>query len=541
MLHIQTAEHMTEVDRLTTETYGIKGLILMENASAGAGREIAQFFGPVDGKSIRVFCGKGNNGGDGAALARQLWMRGAKVEVLLFGKREVTRGDARVNFDIISRLAETETKLIHFKEIISETDFKNLIQQNPHVPDLHIDALFGTGLKRGLTDIYEPVIAYINECRSRKTHRVPVCSLDLPSGLAADQGNPIGPVVEADLTVTFTAPKLANVLPPACDYNGELRVVAIGSPKSLTRSAGKHKSWLHFVEAHDVKRMLGVTRRRPGAHKGSVGHVLLAAGARGKTGAAALAGEAALRAGTGLVTVALPRSAQHMLVASCLPEVMTFGAAETERGIFSESAAVQVLELAAERTVLAIGPGISSEEEDVRLFVRHMVEKSQKPVVIDADGLNCLSPWPAELKGTPERPLILTPHPGEMARLTGLSTKTLIRNRHDCVRALATEHHLHVVLKGQRTLIAAPNGEVYINPTGNAGMATGGSGDVLTGLLAGLLAQSPGSPLESTLIAVYLHGLAGDKAAAKLGMRSMVASDITAALSDAFWEMEPSS
>ncbi|HNJ43013.1 MAG TPA: NAD(P)H-hydrate epimerase, partial [Acidobacteriota bacterium] len=149
MLHIQTAEHMTEVDRLTTETYGIKGLILMENASAGAGREIAQFFGPVDGKSIRVFCGKGNNGGDGAALARQLWMRGAKVEVLLFGKREVTRGDARVNFDIISRLAETETKLIHFKEIISETDFKNLIQQNPHVPDLHIDALFGTGLKRG--------------------------------------------------------------------------------------------------------------------------------------------------------------------------------------------------------------------------------------------------------------------------------------------------------------------------------------------------------------------------------------------------------
>ncbi|MEO7633965.1 MAG: NAD(P)H-hydrate dehydratase, partial [Blastocatellia bacterium] len=266
----------------------------------------------------------------------------------------------------------------------------------------------------------------------------------------------------------------------------------------------------------------------------------LIAGSRGKTGAAALSSEALLRAGAGLVTVATSKSAQALLVTQTRPEVMTEALAETYDGAVSQEAVKQALQLAQKKTVIALGPGLSSNDESTRAFVRELVEQRTAPMVIDADGLNALAPWPSDgagLKGSDELPIILTPHPGEMARLIGKTNADVQADRIGIAREFATKHHVIVVLKGSRSLIAAPDGNVYVNPTGNAGMATAGSGDVLTGLIAGLLAQSPKAALDATIAGVYLHGLAGDIAASKLGMRSLIASDIIANLSEAILQV----
>jgi NAD(P)H-hydrate epimerase len=532
MQPLLTAAHMTDVDRLTTERYGVSGLLLMENAAVGAVLAIEKYFGSVTGKRIRIFCGRGNNGGDGAAVARQLWMRGARVETLLFGARESVKGDARTNFDIIASLARDCPDRLIFAEVHSESDIPSPLQTW-----LHIDALFGTGLTRELDGLPALAVEYLNARRADATAPTPVCALDLPSGLAADDPNFIGHCVTADLTVTFTAPKFANVLPPACDANGLLHVVRIGSPGALVSATDAHAASVHLIEETDIAAMLTANRRSLGAHKGDAGHVLIAAGARGKTGAAALAAAAALRAGAGLVTVATPRSVQATLVGQCALEAMTLGVADTLDGAFAAEAAETLLAEMRTRTVLAFGPGVSAAPE-LRRFAYRLVSECKKPVVIDADGLNCLAPWPADLRGAPERPLILTPHPGEMARLLDTTTNDVVRHRVGCARTLATAHHLYVVLKGQRTLVAAPDGGVYVNPTGNPGMATGGSGDVLTGTLAGLLAQSPRTPLEATLQAVYVHGFAADLAVRKSDERALVASDITTHLGEAFAEVE---
>jgi ADP-dependent NAD(P)H-hydrate dehydratase / NAD(P)H-hydrate epimerase len=529
MLPILTAAHMSEVDRLTTERFGISGMLLMENAAVGATLAIERHFGPVAGKRFRIFCGKGNNGGDGAAVGRQLWMRGGQVEVLLFGKRETAKGDARTNFDIVNALAGQSDR-IKIREILSESEFTTLTSEK--LPDLHIDALFGTGLTRGLEGIFVRVVEYLNAARWDETAPIPICSLDLPSGLAGDDGNFIGSHVAADLTVTFTAPKVANVIPPASDANGILRVIHIGSPAALVASTGTHTTQLHLVEPDDIRAFLSRTKRPVGAHKGTVGHVLLVAGSRGKTGAAALSAEAVLRSGAGLLTVATPTTSQRMLVSQCVAEAMTIGVAETPNGGYAFDAVNVLLGAAQARTVLAIGPGIG-EEETTKRVVRHLTEMSTVPLVLDADALNCLSPW-RELRGTAERPIIVTPHPGEMARLLDVSTKTVTADRIGQARRLAVGFGLIVVLKGQRTVVAAPDGNVYINPTGNPGMATGGSGDVLTGILSGLLAQTPQHALKATLAAVYLHGLAGDLATGDLCERAIIASDITRHLAAAF-------
>ncbi len=294
---------------------------------------------------------------------------------------------------------------------------------------------------------------------------------------------------------------------------------------------------LHLVEEKQIAEWLQASRRHADAHKGSVGDVLLIAGSRGKTGAAALSSESILRAGAGLVTVATARSAQSLLVTQARTEVMTEALDETDDGAISHSALDRALQLAQKRSVIAIGPGLSSSDESTRAFVREMVERRTAPMVIDADGLNALAPWPEDLKGSDEAPIIITPHPGEMARLTGKTNAEIVADRINVAREFATKHHIITILKGSRTIIASPNGEVYVNPTGNAGMATAGSGDVLTGLVAGLLAQRPPEPLEATIAAVYLHGLAGDLAANKLGMRSLVASDIIANLSEAMLQV----
>jgi ADP-dependent NAD(P)H-hydrate dehydratase / NAD(P)H-hydrate epimerase len=362
-----------------------------------------------------------------------------------------------------------------------------------------------------------------------------VIAVDIPSGISSDSATIIGPHVRADLTISFTAPKIGNVLPPASQANGHLVVATIGTPDWLIEEESGSK--LHIVEEKHIAEWLRASRRHADAHKGSVGDVLLIAGSRGKTGAAALSSETILRAGAGLVTVATARSAQSLLVTQTRTEVMTEALDETRDGAISSAALDHALQLTQKRTVIAVGPGLSSSDESTRAFARGMVERRTAPMVIDADGLNALAPWPEDLKGSDEAPIIVTPHPGEMARLTDKTNAEVVADRISVAQEFATKHHVITVLKGSRTIIASPGGEVYVNPTGNAGMATAGSGDVLTGLVAGLLAQRPSEPLEATVAAVYLHGLAGDLAADRLGMRPLIASDIMASLSEAILQV----
>ncbi|HWQ31840.1 MAG TPA: NAD(P)H-hydrate dehydratase [Blastocatellia bacterium] len=526
-MKILTAQQMREMDRLTVERCGIPFPTLMETAGSRVVEAIIEHYGPVSGKSFAVYCGRGNNGGDGAVIARLLWMSGAIVDALLFGDIEKTKGEARTNFEILRQLASTDPSTcgrgaLSFTQIAS--DDADLFKASQFI----IDALFGTGLTKPAEGIYARAIEAINE--SRRLLQTTVIAVDIPSGLSSDAAQPIGPHVEADLTVSFTAPKIGNALPPACYANGKLVVASIGTPDELLAKSGAQ---LQLVAEEQIIKWLRASRRAPDAHKGSVGDVLLIAGSRGKTGAAALASEAVLRAGAGLVTVATAQSAQALLVTQARTEVMTEPLSETGSGAIAHDALERAFELAQKRTVIAIGPGLSSADESTRSFARKFVAQRNAPVVIDADGLNCLAPWPDELSGSDQLPIIVTPHPGEMARLSGRTNAEIVADRISAAREFAMKNHVITILKGSRTLIAAPDGEVYVNPTGNAGMATAGSGDVLTGLLAGLLAQRPAEPLQAAIAAVYLHGLAGDIAAGEIGMRSLMAGDISNRISAA--------
>ena len=523
-MKVLTAAQMREVDRLTTERYGIPSMLLMENAAARTVEEVVRKYGDAAGKRALIICGRGNNGGDGAAIARQLRIRDASVDVLLLTRIQDTQGDAKSYFEVVKAIAEYDSRI----RLVEIENAESLAKEAGTASyDLYFDAIFGTGLTRPAAGIFEAAISFLND----KTGSSPVVSVDVPSGVASDVAEPIGPAVRASLTVAFTAPKVANVLPGASDYTGELRIANIGSPADLISQCG---SQLNLVEEAEIRKWLAGSRRGPHVNKGDVGKVLIVAGSRGKTGAACLAGAAALRAGAGLVTVATAESSQYIVASHLMVECMTEPLSETALGAISGEASQKALDLAIDRDVLAIGPGIGSSEETTRTFVRNVVNKRSKPLVIDADGLNALAPWSSNSRGGTELPLILTPHPGEMARLVGRPIAAVLRNKVEIAREFATQHSLILVLKGSRTLIAAPDGEVYVNTTGNAGMATGGTGDVLTGLIAGLLAQKKDDPLGAAIAGVYLHGKAGDLAAASAGTRAMVASDITSHLGGAF-------
>src|SRR5947209_51287 len=533
---------MREVDRLTTERYALPSLLLMEQAAGASARAIAaRLQHDLSGLPVLVLCGRGNNGGDGAALARLLWLAGASVDVVLFGRVEDTRGDARTNFEIVRQLAEASLAVdmgahaawLSFKEFPTDASWWPNKSDAKVSYKVIVDALFGTGLTRPLTGIYAEVIEYLTaEREARFNEPAPqplIVSLDLPSGLNADAAEPIGAAVTADLTVTFTAPKPANVLPPASHFNGELVVADIGSPVQLLEDCA---SQLFVAEAADARLWLEQTRYTPDSYKNTHGHALIIAGSRYMTGAPVLTSDAAMRAGAGLVTLATPTSAHAAVAARVMPEVMTAALAEPQAGAVSEAALEEVKRLSARANVLALGPGLTADDELTRSFVRALVAERPTPLIIDADGLNALAPWPAELRGTSEHPLVLTPHIGEMRRLLGRDNDDALADRVAVARAFATAHELILVLKGERTLIAAPDGRVVVNSTGNAGLGTAGAGDTLTGIITGCLAQAYGTlknkadAFETVVAAVYLAGLAGDLAARVHGMRTMVASDI---------------
>ncbi len=524
MMKILTAQQMRDIDRLTVEGCGIPFATLMETAGARVVEAIIENYGSVAGKTFVIYCGKGNNGGDGAVIARLLWMRGAaRVHVYLFASLQEVKEPARTNFEAVARLSEesntnsTDNRWITFLEVFSEEE-----TQFAPSTDFIVDALFGTGLARPADGIYATAINTIN--RLHKQAGAQVIAVDIPSGLSSDQAHPIGLYVQADLTVSFTAPKIGNVLAPANFANGKLVVSSIGTPDYLLNN--ESGAALNLLDKQQCKDFLLASRRSPDAHKSSVGDVLLIAGSQGKTGAAALCSEAILRAGAGLVTVATSASALQLLVHQAKAEIMTEPLRETANGTIAHEALALALLLAEKRTVLAIGPGLSSDDKETRKFVYDFVAHRKAPIVIDADGLNALAPWPENLRGSNELPIIITPHPGEMARLVNQPNAKIVADRLAIASEFAARQNVITVLKGARTIIAAPNGDVFVNPTGNAGMATAGSGDVLTGMIAGLLAQLPQAALEATVAGVYLHGLAGDLAAEKLGQRSLIASDI---------------
>ena len=554
MQPVISVEQMREIDRLTSEIYQTPSLLLMQAAAEACFNAINDHFADsLAGRKAQVLCGQGNNGGDGAALALELCRAGVHADVVLFGKVEDSKGDARTNFEIVRRLASFEAgsdghpSTLSLVECGSAEEWENLARPR-RTYDVIVDALFGTGLSRPLEGVFLQVVQHLNmtrRARERSSTRRPwIVSVDIPSGLNADLAKPIGEAVQADSTVTFTAPKPANVLPPASHLNGKLVIANIGSPAVLVEAANPG---LFVTEENDVRQWLISTRYTPDSFKNSHGHVLVIAGSRGYTGAAVLCGNAAMRSGAGLVTIATPASAQAAVAASVIPEVMTTALAETDRGAVSDEAIDHVMQLASKASVVAIGPGLSAQDERTRRFVFSAVKQRKTPVVIDADALNCLANyssngWPAELQGSVEAPLILTPHPGEMLRLlgiTGKASRAALDDRVAVARDFATKHRLILVLKGARSLVATPDGRVFINPTGNAGLGTAGAGDTLTGVIAGFIAQAGAmlkensDALSATIAALYVGGLAGDFAARDLGMRSMIASDIREHLSEA--------
>jgi NAD(P)H-hydrate epimerase len=510
-MRILNAAQMREADRFTIEDIGIPSLVLMENA----GRQVvaaieAAYEERLEGR-VAVLCGRGNNGGDGFVVARTLLQRGIDAAVFVISAVADVRGDARVNLDILGRLGVTVVEIgdeqsweLHFSEISQCS--------------LIVDAIFGTGLKSPLGGMLETVVADVN------ASGIPIVSIDLPSGVSADTPHLIGDCIDASMTVTLAAPKLPLVLPPAEGHAGDVVIADIGIPHDVIE--GLEGPRIELLAPEQVKDL--VEPRAPESHKGDFGRVTVVAGSRGKTGAAHLTAMAALRSGAGLVTVATPASCLP-IVASMAPEYMTEPLVESDSGTIAPGAVDRLLEL--RHDVIACGPGLG-REPGVADFVRALIDRSEAPLVLDADAVTVLADDPSRLAGRDDRDVIITPHPGEMARLIGSSVDEVQANRIDVASEFATSHHLYVVLKGHRSIIATPEGHVFINPTGNAGLATGGTGDVLTGMIAAWLAQLLNAEAACRL-AVFLHGAAGDVAEAEEGQVAMTATDVLAHLADA--------
>jgi NAD(P)H-hydrate epimerase len=514
-MRILTAAQMREADRYTIEEIGISSLVLMENAGRQVVAAIESAFEQLLEGRVAVLCGRGNNGGDGFVVARTLLQRGIDTLVIVIGTVADVRGDARINLDILGRLGVTVVEVadeqaweLHFSEVSKCS--------------LIVDAMFGTGLRSPLAGMLETVVADVN------ASDIPVVAVDVPSGISADTAHLIGDCIDAAMTVTLAAPKLPLVLPPAEAYAGDVVIADIGIPHDVIESVeGPH------VELMTPEQMRGVVGPRAAdSHKGDFGRVTIVAGSRGKTGAAHLAGMAALRSGAGLVTVATPASCLGV-VASMAPEMMTEPLVESDPGVVGAKAIDQVLAL--QQDVIACGPGLGRTPAAGE-FVRELLARATVPLILDADALTVLADNPALLSGSDEREVIITPHPGEMARLVGRSVEEVQNDRIGTASDFAALHHVYVVLKGHRTVIATPEGRVFVNPTGNPGMATGGTGDVLTGMIAAWLAQLLDAEAACRL-SVFLHGMAGDIAEASEGQVAMIASDLVALLGDALTQL----
>ncbi|MBP7377216.1 MAG: NAD(P)H-hydrate dehydratase [Pyrinomonadaceae bacterium] len=534
MQKVLTADQMRTVDRLTTERYGIPSIVLMENAAHAVARVITdKLGGSVRDRRIVFFCGPGNNGGDGAALARILWTQGANCFVSLLGTVSETKGDARINFEALKKFSDSErtngpNENCLFLSEGSDLSGLDEIHQND---DVVVDALFGTGLSRPITGAVGNFIERVT--RQRNRFKQLFVSIDIPSGLDSDKAEIIGPVFPADCTVTFTAPKAANVILPTARNNGELTVANIGSPPELIED---QTSQLFLAEQDDAARWLRNTRFTNDSYKNKRGHALVMAGSESYSGAAVLAGNAAMRSGVGLVTLAVPSTILSEVAARALPDLIV---RPFEDGGEIDFAADAIL----------IGCGLDANNTANEAMFRKIVEERTTPVIVDAGALWYLNPergenhpvgeTPPPLLGKEgsQRELILTPHEGEFLRLLGTDDKIAINDRVAAVRQYAVANNVILVLKGERVLIGAPDGRVVVNPTGNSGLGKAGNGDTLSGILAGFVAQAAGMNIdifETVVAAVYVAGTAGDIAEKKYGKRVMTASDVRECLTEAF-------
>lgn len=523
-MKVVTAAEMRQIDQDTIEGIGIPGIVLMETAGSAIVNAIQRHYPTC--KRIGIFAGKGNNGGDGIVIARQLSHIGHDVHLFLVSPPDSFTGEAETNLQIAKRLTAsfglqtTPKGGLRIEELLTDTALgteKGASLNHITGCQLFVDAIFGTGL-RG--EVRESIATLINTINNLS---IPTLSVDLPSGLDADTGNPLGTCVHADRTVTIGLPKRGLLVHPGAELAGKLEVVDIGFPEQVIDAQNIKVHWTTAAQASEW-----VPPRPSASHKGSYGRVLVVAGATGMTGAAALASEAALRAGAGLVTLATPKHLNPILE-GLLPEVMTLPLPETEAGSLAVSASSTILEFAEKtKSTLAIGPGLSQNLETVAL-VQQLVRENQEQglglrMVIDADGLNALA-QAREYISLLDGETVLTPHPGEMARLTKNSVSTLEADRIRTAQQFASEQGVTLVFKGAPTVTGTPDGNVWINSTGNAGMGTGGMGDVLTGVIAGLMAQGVSSERAAAL-GVYVHGLAGDIASEKSGMHGLIASDV---------------
>ena len=501
-MFVVTAAQMREMDRLTIQKYGVPSLTLMERAGEGITKAILERFGRPAKKGVLVVAGKGNNGGDGFVVARLLKKKRISCEVALLARKNELSLYAAHNLGSYAKLRGKVTE-------ITEGSL-GLLSERIRGKGLLVDGILGTGIRNAVGGLYADAITLMNAAG------VPIISVDIPSGLDTDSGTPLGAAIQAEMTVSLACPKLGEVIYPGLNYVGELAVADIGID---SRAVKEVSPYIELLEREAIRWLVPV--READTHKGTYGHVLVMAGSRGKTGAAVLACRAGMRSGAGLVTLAAPRSLNDIF-AGALVEVMT----EPLRDNAEEMEPLGDAEwrrLLERKSALLFGPGIGINDS-TRSALRWLLRNLEIPWVIDADGLNNLALEIDRLRHA-KTPPILTPHPGEMARLINQETATVNRDRVGTARSFAMERRCHVVLKGARTVIATADGKVFINPTGNPGMASGGMGDVLAGILAALLGQGL-SPEDAMKFGVYLHGFVGDRVAAEKGQIGLIASDI---------------
>jgi hydroxyethylthiazole kinase-like uncharacterized protein yjeF len=514
-MRVLNTQQMREADRRTIDEIGIPAIVLMENAGRQAVAAMEAAFDDLATSHVGVLCGRGNNGGDGFVIARTLVQRGVETSVFLLGSVADVRGDARTNLEVLGRIGLTVVEITNAQEW--ELHFSEISRC-----ELLVDAILGTGFHGQLSGLLETVVADVNGLG------VPVVAIDLPTGVSADTAEVEGEAIEASMTVTLAAPKISLILPPADSHSGDLVIADIGIPLPLLDEVeGPYLELLTRERMRDL-----VPARAADSHKGDFGRVLVVAGSLGRSGAAHLAAIGALRSGAGLVTIATPKSCLP-IVAAMAPEYMTEGLEETTSGTVDYAALDRVLEFKAD--VIALGPGLG-QSPGTAAFVHGLLERAGVPLVLDADALNAFSGDPDRLMGRDGVDVVITPHPGEMARLLNTSVEAVQHDRLRHATEFAARHRVHVVLKGHRTIIAGPDNRAFINLTGNSGMATGGTGDILTGMIAAWFGQLLDAEAACKL-AVYLHGAAGDLAEADEGDVALVAGDLAARLGDAVMEL----
>lgn len=500
-MKLATAQEIKNIDRRAIREFGIPGSVLMESAAAAVLAEMERFFDGLAGVRVGIICGKGNNGGDGLALARRLRVRGVPVRVALLSPFASVSGDAKLNLTILRRMD------VDLRQRADSNALAELIEWS----DVIVDAMLGVGFSGRLSGIYAEAAKMINSSGR------PVVAVDVPTGVNADTGDVAGAAVQADLTVTMVLPKRGLFLFPGASYTGEVRVADIGIPAEIVE---RENIAVNLLDRALISGELGA--RKADAHKGNFGHLLVIAGSLGKAGAAVMAVKGALRAGVGLVTAAVPMGLvpivqQHVFESMCFPAV------ESIDGTLGIGAEEELVKAANALSACAIGPGLTTHYETVQT-VRDLVQRIVVPTVIDADGLNALAGSTDILKQR-KAPTVITPHPGEMAKLLGVSSADVQRDRIFAASDFAERCSVTVVLKGAGTVIADPSGETFVNTTGNPGMATAGTGDVLAGMIGSFMAQGFG-PTMAACLGVYLHGYAGDLAAREKGQAGMIAGDI---------------